>query len=353
MTDIARHDEDLDPALAEVFHAAYDEEVDVEVAARHLWVIHRAGQRVAAPTRARLRRTAVAALVGAIFMMMSTAALAASGSALPGDVLYPVKRGAERARLLFTVSSEADAKLHLALAQKRIGEAQNALQRARPAVVLRLVQDAITALEVAERVGGAGVAEEAGEVRRETSQQVVALAAALEDPDRSQVEESATRLAEEEPAEPTVVLVPTPDPEDPAQAENATATPATPTESATPTETADSDEADDTTTTTPSPSGSESPSESASASPSATPSESTSPSSSETPTPTPGSSPTPASEPTPAESSTPRRYESEGEETPVADPANPVTSPSPSVSPTAEPTESPEPSDEPSPEPTE
>lgn len=172
-------DRDTDPALAALLQSAYAERVDMEMAARHLWMIHRAADALRSRRVVGTRKALVAMLAGSMLFMSSGGALAASSNALPGDVLYGVKRGVEQARIVLTVSRQGDARLHLALAKRRMAEA-SASAVERPEVVPDLVRDALDALDVAERTGGQSVAVEVEEVRRETSEQLDVLVAVLD-----------------------------------------------------------------------------------------------------------------------------------------------------------------------------
>lgn len=172
-------DRDTDPALAALLQSAYAERVDMEMAARHLWMIHRAADALRSRRVVGTRKALVAMLAGSMLFMSSGGALAASSNALPGDVLYGVKRGVEQARIVLTVSRQGDARLHLALAKRRMAEA-SASAVERPEVVPALVRDALDSLEVAERTGGQSVAVEVEEVRRETSEQLDVLVAVLD-----------------------------------------------------------------------------------------------------------------------------------------------------------------------------
>jgi len=61
----------------------------------------------------------------------------ASGEALPGDSLYGVKRGLERAALALSTSNAGDTRLLLLHAERRLGEAEQLLKLGRPADVGR------------------------------------------------------------------------------------------------------------------------------------------------------------------------------------------------------------------------
>ena len=152
---ISFHD-DLDPATAEAMARAYHQEVDVETAARHLWMLHRAGRARAGSRREDrggghgrvIRQVAVSVLVGLMLVSSSGAAVAASRSSLPGDVLYPVKRGAEQAQLILTVDPRAQEQLQLEIARTRLDELRRVVE-VRPEAVPRLVADTLAAIEVA------------------------------------------------------------------------------------------------------------------------------------------------------------------------------------------------------------
>ena len=76
--------------------------------------------------RLRLPRIGVrlAAASAAIFvvLLVGVGAVATSGDALPGECLYWVKQTTEQARLAITFSEPAKARLHLALAERRVEE---------------------------------------------------------------------------------------------------------------------------------------------------------------------------------------------------------------------------------------
>ncbi|MDQ3703340.1 MAG: DUF5667 domain-containing protein [Chloroflexota bacterium] len=165
--------EELDPGLAAVLQRAFLRPVDVETAARHLWTINQEGTRIrevgTAPRR--FRKAAIAALTSALLVGSSSAAVAASGPALPGDFLYSVKLGAEQARLIIALSPEADARVHLDIARQRMAEARRAAI-VRPELVDQLVADALGELDAAVLLGSAEMAGEVAEVRTEAVQTV-------------------------------------------------------------------------------------------------------------------------------------------------------------------------------------
>ncbi len=69
-------------------------------------------------------RLAVAGALAVALMLGALTAAAASGNSLPGDPLYGVKLGIERAQLAITFDSAARAHLQLQFADVRLGEAQ-------------------------------------------------------------------------------------------------------------------------------------------------------------------------------------------------------------------------------------
>lgn len=129
---------DRSPAVAELLDDAYVAPAGLDTASRHLWAIHSEAGRLAGERsvvagrelvgagsgagRRTVPRAAVPLLVVVMMMSSSGMALAASQSSLPGDVLYSVKRGTERAQLVFARSPEARAQLQLSFARTRLDE---------------------------------------------------------------------------------------------------------------------------------------------------------------------------------------------------------------------------------------
>lgn len=150
---MTERDDDFDPALGAMLRRALRQRVDPETSERHLAIIKGEAARLQAersvPRLRPRRHLLIAALIGVLLMSMSGGAVAASGAALPGDLLYPVKLGTEQIRLLIAVSPEADSAVLLDIARRRIAEAQQAMNR-RPASVNGLVQEAMLALDAAD-----------------------------------------------------------------------------------------------------------------------------------------------------------------------------------------------------------
>jgi len=309
--------EDLDPALAAVLQRAFLRPVGVETAARHLWTIDHEGtklQQVATAPR-RLRKAAVAALTSALLVGSSSAAVAASGPALPGDLLYSVKLGSEQARLLIALSPEADARVHLEIARRRMAEARRAAV-VRPEVVDQLVADALGQLDAAERAGGAELAGEVAEVRTEAARTVADLDVTVDAGSipRGLPAPPPTSGVVTPPALPAVPPIAVPEP--PAETGTAGATPS-PAPASTPTSEPDPPP--------PSPQPSQRPSEPVVAPPSA-------PAPAPSPSPSPSASPSPTARPSPASSQ------------PTFQGLEPTPSPSPSATPSSSPTPSETPS---------
>jgi crotonobetainyl-CoA:carnitine CoA-transferase CaiB-like acyl-CoA transferase len=83
----------------------------------------------------------------AVALLAGTVGVAyASGEALPGDSLYGLKRGLERAALALTASSAVDTRLLLQFADRRLGEADELLQRGRPADLAQALDGYETAI---------------------------------------------------------------------------------------------------------------------------------------------------------------------------------------------------------------
>lgn len=217
MPDDLQHD-DLDPAISAEFKRAFAVRLDVETAARHLWVLHRAardqGTAVesypdptaevvgAAPRPRAWQRVLVPMMTMVVMFFGASAAVAASATSLPGDVLYPVKRGTETAQLLFADGPEAEAQLQLQFARTRLNELR-AIAATRPERVAQVVADMGASLEAA----GAG------------TQDVVAQTETL----REEVQLAVAELDVEVPDEALVAISPPAAP-DVAQEETATAT---------------------------------------------------------------------------------------------------------------------------------
>lgn len=144
-----------------------EQRVTPEVRARHLGSVQRkAGQMRLEQRRnqraARRPRVALlAALVGAMLVGTSSAALAASGSTVPGDALYPVKRGGEEVRLLVATPFSAQGGVQIDIATERVYEA-GVVAEEHPEKVLPLIAEFQEAIAAAEAVGAPQVADVAG-----------------------------------------------------------------------------------------------------------------------------------------------------------------------------------------------
>jgi hypothetical protein len=223
--DDPRLDDGLDPQVGQWLDAAYAAKVDVETAASHLWRIHReanaaeplvlpdtlmerAEQIVAGdgqlglqrdepaptPPPARRPRRSLVAVLSAVFMFSTSGiAIAASGGALPGDMLYPVKLGAERAQLILTLSPDRDAQLHLRFAQNRLDEAAAVLE-VRPESVPRLLLAAADAADTAERLAGPAVSRDVAEVRQAAGTTLTTIQATADSSSAEELSRLADRL---------------------------------------------------------------------------------------------------------------------------------------------------------------
>lgn len=194
---------DRNPAIAELLDDAFVAPVDVDTASRHLWVIHSEAARMAeaaasesaaevvaeadallrAPdarlslSRRGLPRAAVPVLALMILMSFSGVAVAASHNSLPGDALYMVKRGTERAQLIFVRDPVTRAELQLSFARTRLAEIER-IADTRPQHVANLVAEIAVTLdevdkappEVAQRVQPVS-----DSIRLETTQSIAVL----------------------------------------------------------------------------------------------------------------------------------------------------------------------------------
>ncbi|GAB4497021.1 MAG: hypothetical protein OHK003_04180 [Anaerolineales bacterium] len=82
-----------------------------------------------------LQRLAIAFGLAAIFLLSGSGLLSASASSLPGERLYPVKRGWENVRLFFIFDSEARALLKHEFENERLHEAKELLTEGRHEVI--------------------------------------------------------------------------------------------------------------------------------------------------------------------------------------------------------------------------
>jgi two-component system KDP operon response regulator KdpE len=88
------------------------------------------------------------ALASLIFLAGAAVAIAASSS-IPGDLSYGLKLGAERIRLLASLSPSADLQLHLDHASSRVGELTQLVDRGRPEEIGRAADEYVVAVEKA------------------------------------------------------------------------------------------------------------------------------------------------------------------------------------------------------------
>lgn len=153
-------DDDYEHPVGELLRRHYAQRVTPEVAARHTMAIHREAARIrldqrrAVRTARRPRRAVVASLVGAMVVGSASGALAASEESVPGQVLYPVKRAGEQARLLAATPFRGQADVHLLIASHRVEEVA-AVGVLQPKLVPELVEQAQVALQAATREGAA------------------------------------------------------------------------------------------------------------------------------------------------------------------------------------------------------
>lgn len=168
-------DDDLERTVT-LLRRTLEQHVTPDVRARHLGSVQRKAAQMRLDQRRSLRaarrpRVALlAALVGAMLVGTSSAALAASGGSVPGDVLYPVKRGGEEVRLLVATPFSAQGGVQLDIATERVHEAYQVAET-HPDQVVPLIEEAGVAIAAAEAVGQplVGAAEEALAVQAEAA----------------------------------------------------------------------------------------------------------------------------------------------------------------------------------------
>jgi hypothetical protein len=94
------------------------------------------------------------------FFSLGGGVIAASGNSIPGELLYPVKIGTERARLAFTFSDVSNAKLEIAFAERRVEEISELVRKGRAEqvseVVPMLARHLDNAVQVMQAKGGDG-----------------------------------------------------------------------------------------------------------------------------------------------------------------------------------------------------
>ena len=84
---------------------------------------------------ARRKLPAVVGIAVTLWLAAGGGAIYASGGALPGDALYPVKRAVETARLAASLDAGRDARLRLAFAERRLDEMARLVAEGRPEAI--------------------------------------------------------------------------------------------------------------------------------------------------------------------------------------------------------------------------
>jgi hypothetical protein len=145
--------EGLDPLVrtARAAREAFSLQVPEAVARAHVAALTGVATLERRRPRHRIALVLIAAAITAI--LLGGAAVSASASALPGELLYPVKRAVERVELMIHRDPASQAKLHLEYAQRRLAElsALQALRRAGQSVdvgaAMRAYQGEVNAAE--------------------------------------------------------------------------------------------------------------------------------------------------------------------------------------------------------------
>jgi hypothetical protein len=154
-------------------------ELDPAVTEKHLNLVYRRGRTARASRSTRRqqvertwrRRVAVSVAFAAILLVPASFA---SGSAMPGDPLYPLKRGLEKVRLVAALSPGADAETRTSIADVRLEELEGLLQ----AGEFGRVPEALVALQQAVLDAQQAVA--AARARGADSTEIAALESRLE-----------------------------------------------------------------------------------------------------------------------------------------------------------------------------
>jgi hypothetical protein len=169
-------------------------ELDPAVTEKHLNLVYRRGRTARASRSSRRqqvertwRRRAVSVAFAAILLLVP--ASFASGSAMPGDPLYPLKRGLEKVRLVAALSPGADAETRTSIADVRLEELEGLLQ----AGEFGRVPEALVALQQAVLDAQQAVA--AARARGADSTEIAALESRLDSLQRVQAEAVAKALS--------------------------------------------------------------------------------------------------------------------------------------------------------------
>jgi hypothetical protein len=212
-----RLDDDLDPVLHGLLTAAYEEPLDVDVAARHLFTLHHVAVRQHSSMRyASLRLTSVAAMAFAILLGLS--GTISTYQQLPEDPAGSERQLAategaadERpiiAPAVLAPSAELQARVLLVHGTRRIVDAEMALP-IRPQSVPDMVGDAVQSLERAEHLGGPALEAETAPIREAMNSKVVQLAGSsnLDEAGRAKLMVYSLRLtgSGEDPDDPVLV----------------------------------------------------------------------------------------------------------------------------------------------------
>ncbi len=130
-SDVAASDPLIDAAAR--VRAAFVEHVPEEVATRHVALLASGSTETPIAWKQwRPRRALTIAVAAALsVVLLGGSAVAAAATAGPGDLLYGVKRAAERLDLSVHSDPSEKARLHLAFAQRRLGELSVLLERQR------------------------------------------------------------------------------------------------------------------------------------------------------------------------------------------------------------------------------
>jgi hypothetical protein len=139
----------------------YATRVGLDAAARHLWAVDREARRL---RRRRRHQRLVSAAASLLLLITAAGAVAGSATALPGETLYPVKEGLERAELTMAVSDDAHARAHVRHSRARLEELREAAE-SNPEVVPELAERFFESLDRAVAVGGPSVAGQVAALR--------------------------------------------------------------------------------------------------------------------------------------------------------------------------------------------
>jgi hypothetical protein len=144
---------------------AYATRVGVDTAACHLWSLDREARRLA---RRRRRQRLATTTASVLLLLAGVGTVAGSATAVPGETLYSIKDGLERAELTMAVSDAASARAHVRHSRARLEELRQ-ITESDPRLVPEVTARFYDSLERAADADGGGVSSEIEALRNEAA----------------------------------------------------------------------------------------------------------------------------------------------------------------------------------------